>query len=284
MKPEGLDREFIVIGENVHTTRILLRKGKLVTTNPDGVESVRFYDSNRKRRYLTIPAEALRSQDYEEGRVKHVKIAVQAAMGGGPESVTAMDYLRRLVERQVDARTDFLDLNVDEVSLKLEDQKTAMRWLVRTVQDMCSIPLSVDSSNIEIIAAGLEAAAGNGRRNMLNSASLERLEGPRSRPPLRHPGHRDGGGGSGHAAERRRARRQCHAHGGGRPRQGHRARRHLHRSAHLPHLGGRGERQLQLRGHAPPARQLRPRDPHQRRVQQRLPSAFPAAASSTTSS
>jgi len=176
MKPEGLDKEFIIIGENVHTTRILLRKGKLVTTDPDGVESVRFYDSNRKRRYLTIPADVKRSQDYEEGRVKHVKIAIQAAMGGGPEAATGMDYLRRLVERQVAARTDFLDLNVDEISLKLEDQKTAMQWLVRTVQDMCSIPLSVDSSNIEIIAAGLEAAAGNGRRNMLNSASLERLE------------------------------------------------------------------------------------------------------------
>ena len=49
------DREFIIIGENVHTTRVVLRKGKLVTNNPDGVESVRYFDAGKKRRYLTIP-------------------------------------------------------------------------------------------------------------------------------------------------------------------------------------------------------------------------------------
>jgi 5-methyltetrahydrofolate--homocysteine methyltransferase len=80
------------------------------------------------------------------------------------------------VERQLSAGVDFLDLNVDEVSLKLNEQKAAMQWLVRTVQSMSPVPVSVDSSNIEIIQAGLEACQTKAGSNLLNSASLERLE------------------------------------------------------------------------------------------------------------
>src|SRR5205807_1175507 len=126
-----------------------------------------------EKRYLVIPSEAKRTQDYEEGRVKHVKIAVLAGMAGEPEGV---EYIRALVHRQVTAGGDFLDLNVDEVSLKLEQQKEAIRWLVRTVEPMSSVPVSIDSSNLEIIAAGLDACEQLAGRPMLNSASLERQE------------------------------------------------------------------------------------------------------------
>jgi predicted solute-binding protein len=69
--------------------------------------------------------------------VKHVKIAVRTAMAG-QESVAseALEYLRTMVRRQERAGADFLDLNVDEISLKLEEQKGAMQWLVRTVEGM----------------------------------------------------------------------------------------------------------------------------------------------------
>ncbi len=177
MKIDGREGEFIVIGENIHTTRVVLRKGKLVTKNPDGMEAVRYYDTQKKRRYLVIPEEVKRTQDYEEGRVKYVKIAVQAAMSGQePDAGEGLAYLHRLVQRQVDAGADFLDLNVDEISLRLEEQKEAMQWLVRTVQQVCPVPLSVDSSNIETIRVGLEACDGRAGRTLLNSASLERLE------------------------------------------------------------------------------------------------------------
>ena len=175
MKLNGL--EFIIIGENVHTTRIVRRKGKLVTNNADGVESIRYLDRNKKRRYLVIPDSIKKTQDYEEGRIKHVKIAIQAAMTGkNPHAGEGLEYLMRLVRRQLDSGADYLDLNVDEVSLHLEEQKDAMRWLVQTVREICSIPLSVDSSNTEIIQAGLEAAEGNVVQTMLNSAAPERLE------------------------------------------------------------------------------------------------------------
>jgi 5-methyltetrahydrofolate--homocysteine methyltransferase len=176
MKIKGLEKAFIAIGENVHTTRIVLRRGKLVANRPDdGAEAVRFTGAEGQRRYLVIPEDIKRTQDYEEGRVKHVKIAIQAAMSDRePEAAEGMAYLERLVRRQKEAGADFLDLNVDEISLKPEEQQEAIQWLVQTVQEMSSTPLSVDSSNIETIEKGLEAGGGKDR-TMLNSASLERL-------------------------------------------------------------------------------------------------------------
>ena len=173
MRINGRGLNFVIIGENIHTTRIVLRNGKLVTTSPEGVESVQYTAVNREKRYLAIPERIKNGQDYQEGRVKHVKIAVLAGMAGEQEGI---EYLHAMVQRQVAAGADFLDLNVDEISIKPEEQKNAMRWLVRTVEPLSPIPLSIDSSNIEIIEAGLDACEGRAGRPMLNSASLERLD------------------------------------------------------------------------------------------------------------
>jgi 5-methyltetrahydrofolate--homocysteine methyltransferase len=94
-------------------------------------------------------------------------------MAGGPDAETAHAYLRVLVARQTGAGADYLDLNVDELSPRLDDQKAAMSWLVTAVQGWTEVPVSVDSSHYEIIAAGLTATV-PGSRPMLNSASLER--------------------------------------------------------------------------------------------------------------
>ena len=116
MKSPKQPGRFVAIGENIHTTRVVLRKGKLVTHSPDGAEAVRYSDASEKRRYLVIPEQVKRTQDYEEGRVKHVKIAIQAAMSGQePEAGAGMEYLSRMAHRQVEAGADFLDLNVDEI-------------------------------------------------------------------------------------------------------------------------------------------------------------------------
>ena len=176
MNRDGNQLQFTTIGENIHTTRVLLRKGKRIVANPAGGEAVVYRNSGGETRFLPIPEAVKQTQDYQEGRVKHVKIAVLAAQSGGAGSAEGLRYLRYLVERQLAAGVDFLDLNVDEVSLKLNEQKAAMQWLVRTVQSMSPVPVSVDSSNIEIIQAGLEACQTKAGSNLLNSASLERLE------------------------------------------------------------------------------------------------------------
>jgi 5-methyltetrahydrofolate--homocysteine methyltransferase len=171
-----LDR-FVVIGENIHTTRILRRQGARIASGPDGRESILFADETGVKRTLPIADAELRSQDYEEGRVKHVRSALRTAMDEGDDADTAHAYLSAMASSQIASGAHYLDVNVDEFSHRLPEQITAMTWLVNLLQQVSIVPLSIDSSNLEIIEAGLEAAAENGTaRPMLNSASLERLE------------------------------------------------------------------------------------------------------------
>ena len=51
-----------------------------------------------------------------------------------------------------------------------------MRWLVRAVEPLSTVPLSIDSSNQEILLAGIETCSGTAGLPLLNSASLERIE------------------------------------------------------------------------------------------------------------
>ena len=175
----GLDNgsKFIIIGENIHTSRIVRRKGKLVNERPNGDEAVRYLDNNKKRRYLVIPEKIKQTQDYQEGRVKHITVAIQSAMSGqGPESDEGMKYLYSLAQRQINTGADFLDLNVDEISVKPEEQQIAMQWIVKTIQPISSVPLSIDSSSIDTLKIGLETSSNYQGRVLLNSASLERLD------------------------------------------------------------------------------------------------------------
>ena len=86
MKPQGSEKDFAVIGENLHATRILLRSGKHVVTSPAGEEAIRYTSASGEIRYLVIPEEIMRRQDFQEGRVKHVAVAVRAAMTGNEAS------------------------------------------------------------------------------------------------------------------------------------------------------------------------------------------------------
>ncbi len=168
--------EFVVIGENVHATRVLLAKGPNVGMDETGCEAIVFTDVEGAARHLPIPEEEKGTQTYLEGRVKHVRIAVQVAMTEGEHADTALAYLRAVVQRQVDAGAHYLDVNVDEVSLRLDEQLRAMRWLAATIAPWTAVPLSIDSSNLDIIRAGFDAVDGRGPTPMLNSASLERAE------------------------------------------------------------------------------------------------------------
>ena len=177
MKPKGIEKDFFVVGENIHTTRVLLRTGKLVGTTANGDEAVKYVTTAGETRYLVVPEDLKNRQDYQEGRLKHIMIAVRSAMSGiEPAATDGMTYLKTLVEKQIRAGADFLDLNVDEVSLRIAEQKAAMRWLVGAIEPLSRVPLSIDSSNLEILLAGIEACKGTAGKPLLNSASLERIE------------------------------------------------------------------------------------------------------------
>lgn len=169
-------RELIVIGENIHATRVVLRKGKRVAEE-NGQVVVLYTGLEGEARSLPVPDTVKKTQDYEEGRVKHVQAAISLAMGEDEAlAKEGANYIRAMARHQETAGADFLDLNVDEMSPKLEVQLAAMEWLVRTVQGFSPLPLSVDSSSVDVIKVGLDAYDKSGVRPMLNSASLERLD------------------------------------------------------------------------------------------------------------
>lgn len=167
---------FIIIGENIHCTRKIKRGGKRTTTTDDGREAIAFASADGTPRCLPIP-ETLTGDDAPP-LVAHIRCAVELALSGDEDDRRlAADFVEYEARRQIEAGTHFLDVNVDEVSNDIEARNRAMEWIVPVVQAVSDRPLSIDSSAIETLAAGLEAYdADRGGRPMLNSISLERPE------------------------------------------------------------------------------------------------------------
>jgi hypothetical protein len=166
---------FVVIGENIHATRVLLRTGARVAPLPDGRPALPFVDDAGADRLLPVPDAALEGTG-ERQKVKHVKAAMLAGLAGGADAELGRGYVRHLARRQADAGADYLDLNADEVSSDLEVRVGAMRWLTAAVEDATGAALAFDSSSPEVLRAGLGAAARRAGAPLLNSASLERLD------------------------------------------------------------------------------------------------------------
>ena len=169
--------DFVIVGENIHTTRIVLRDGKRHRTLDDGSEVVTYKTPAGEPATMTVPEWYKAAQPYEQGQVKHFMIAVRGGTGDDEtEQAEGREYVQAEALRQIKAGAAFLDVNVDEVSYKLDVQKTCMRWLVGAVQEVSTVPLSIDSSNPEIIAAGMKVYESSQGRPLVNSVALERPE------------------------------------------------------------------------------------------------------------
>lgn len=166
---------FIVIGENIHCTRVLKRGGNLVAKGSDGRESI-IYEIEGTKRGMPIPDGFLKSADWENGKVRHCAAAIWQGMHGqGAGREAGVEYLQNLVRRQEKTGATFLDINVDEFSMDLQERVKAMEWTAALVQKASTLPLSIDSANVEIMRAGLRACDRGRGRPMVNSISLERL-------------------------------------------------------------------------------------------------------------
>ena len=169
-------KRFTVIGENIHATRVLRLNGKRVGDNNEGIQSVKYY-SDGETKFMTIPEEMKKTQPYQQGQAKHFMIAVwKGLFGDSRDQEESIDYIKNEIKRQEAAGANFLDLNVDEMSHKLDIQIKSMKWLVSIVEKFSSVPPSIDSSNSEIIQAGLAQYTGKQGRPMINSIALERVE------------------------------------------------------------------------------------------------------------
>ncbi len=168
---------FTIIGENIHTTRSVKLKGARIAVLDDGMEAVKFTGEKGEQRLMPIPAAYKSTQHYQQGQVKHFMVAVMLGLSdNADDNAIASQYIHWGVRRQVEKGAHFLDINVDEISSDKETQKKAMRWVVDQVQAMSPVPISVDSSNSEVIEVGLAQYKGRAGRPLVNSVALERLD------------------------------------------------------------------------------------------------------------
>ena len=175
--PLNSHNNFIIVGENIHATRVLRLNGKRIGENEKGVKSVLFSDPNGEKMFLEIPKHFHETQPYQQGTVKHLMVAIwKGVHGSSQEQEQAISYIKYQVDRQINAGANFLDLNVDEVSYNLDEQIVSMNWLVDVVENLSTVPPSIDSSNSQIIEAGLKAYSGKQGSPMINSVALERIE------------------------------------------------------------------------------------------------------------
>ncbi|MGB2862359.1 MAG: dihydropteroate synthase [Sedimentisphaerales bacterium] len=88
------------------------------------------------------------------------------------EAITQKDkkVIQELAKKQTEAGASYLDVNVGTAAA---DQEGTIQWLVETIQETCSTPLSLDSQKPNVIAAGLKVInADNGV--ILNSTPLNK--------------------------------------------------------------------------------------------------------------
>jgi 5-methyltetrahydrofolate--homocysteine methyltransferase len=168
-------KQLIVVGENIHCTRVYKVGGSFVKPVAGGHAVV--YGGKDDTRYLPIPEPFLKTADWENGKIKHCAVAVwQGLHGDAAGKAAAVDYLRYQAQRQEKADAAFLDINVDEFSTDIAERCRAIQWVAEVVQAGSKLPLSIDSSNPAILRAGLEACDPRRARPMVNSVSLERKD------------------------------------------------------------------------------------------------------------
>jgi 5-methyltetrahydrofolate corrinoid/iron sulfur protein methyltransferase len=79
-------------------------------------------------------------------------------------------FIQDLALRQIDCGAQMLDVNTGPGR---EDGPAVMEWLVKTVQDVTDVPLSIDTPGIKTMTAGLNAAK---NKMVMNSTTAERAK------------------------------------------------------------------------------------------------------------
>lgn len=76
-----------------------------------------------------------------------------------------MDYIARQAVEQMNAGAHILDVNVGHLGI---DEKEMMVKVVKKIQSVCNLPLQIDSSNADVIEAGLRVCNGKAIVNSVN--------------------------------------------------------------------------------------------------------------------
>lgn len=168
-------KTFIAVGENIHCTRIFKVGGQRVKSDNNKAFYITFGPGEKDR--LPIPQHFTQTSDWEAGKIKHCAVAFwQALKGEGQARQKGIDYLKALAVQQEQSGATYLDINVDEYSTDVSERVELIKWGVKTIQGATRLPMSIDSSNLEILRAGLQACDRSRAKPMLNSVSLERKD------------------------------------------------------------------------------------------------------------
>ncbi len=175
MRTDRRGHPFLVIGENIHASRVLPRTGRRAVELPGGRVGIGFEDGGERVVLPVHPAIAA-GRDFAAGKVRHVASAIRWGLDGGEHAQAAAAYIGALAALQETAGADWLDLNADEAAADPDTRAQAIAWLVTTVEAAAGVPVSVASSDAAVIVAGAAASGQPRGRLLLNSASLERPE------------------------------------------------------------------------------------------------------------
>ena len=166
---------FTVIGENIHCTRIVKSGGPRTCPLPGGGEALSFTYAGESR-LLPVPENwAELSPPYANGKIRHIALAIYHCLSAKSEEerTAGEKYLCWAAERQIDESSGYLDVNVDEYTNDLDKRVEIMSWLAGFLAQRYDTPLSIDSSSVEVLAAGLDRCRKESTQ-MVNSVSLER--------------------------------------------------------------------------------------------------------------
>jgi 5-methyltetrahydrofolate--homocysteine methyltransferase len=166
----------VVIGENIHASRVVRADGRRITRTASGQPAVRV-PIGRDEALLPVSPVIQETREFKAGRVKHVMAAVLEGTSNGPDADVAAAYVGWMAARQIAGGAAYLDLNVDEVSPDVDGRLEAMAWLVKVVGPVSTVPLSIDSSDSAVMSVGLGAydpGWAGGAPPLLNSAAEDR--------------------------------------------------------------------------------------------------------------
>ncbi len=167
--------KFIAIGENIHCTRIYKVGGSFVKQEGDSFHIL--FDCDGTKKKLPIPQEFTERADWKDGKVRHCAVAAyQAFYGTGAAKELGASYIQSLAIKQEKNKSYYLDINVDEFSTDTQEKIKIIKWMADVVQKSSKLPLSIDSSNPDILKAGIAACDTKRGKPMINSVSLERKD------------------------------------------------------------------------------------------------------------
>lgn len=170
----GAPEKFYAVAENIHCTLIRKTTGKFVSQKEDGSAFI-LYKEDGKEKSFPIPQKFTEIDDWNNEKIKHVAAAMwQGLYGEGSAKEEGIAYIQYWARLQESFGSAYLDLNVDEFSTDLDERLKLMKWTAGIVQEASSIPLSIDSSNLDLLKAGLAECDPSRGKPMINSVSLER--------------------------------------------------------------------------------------------------------------